>query len=87
MKPQITTRVGGNLKQYETEVATPELVGTLLSDLGRHCSVMISSLSTEYCIVPGIESSSEVAQEIISRYSVKKQSIISIAFSILAHQG
>ena len=35
VRPQIKSGAGGNLKQYETEVATPELVGTLLSDLGR----------------------------------------------------
>ena len=33
-RPQLTTRPD-SLKQYETEVATPELVQTLLSDLGN----------------------------------------------------
>ena len=33
-RPQLTTRLD-SLKQYETEVATPELVQTLLSDLGN----------------------------------------------------
>ena len=34
-RPQLEAKVGSNLKQYETEVATPELVQTLLSDLGN----------------------------------------------------
>ena len=55
-----------SLQQYQTEVATPELVQTLLSDL---------------------ELSSEVSREILQRYSGGKESIISIAFSILGEQS
>ena len=54
-----------SLNQYETEVATPELVETLLADL---------------------KLSPKVSREIIQRYSGGKESIISIALSILANQ-
>ena len=55
-----------SLHQYQTEVASTELVHTLLSDL---------------------ELGSEVSAEILKRYSGGKESIISIAFSILGHQS
>ena len=35
--PAARPQISSSMKQYETEVATPELVGTLLSDLGRQC--------------------------------------------------
>ena len=45
-RPQLTTRPD-SLKQYETEVATPELVQTLLSDLGNiHHLDMFTSVIT-----------------------------------------
>ena len=55
-----------SLQQYGTEVASTELVQTLLSDL---------------------ELGSEVSAEILARYSGGKESIISIAFSILGQQS